>query len=1204
MRLFLTILIITISIAMPSIEIDLASNKRSLHISGDFQLDKIEEVSRVNENFHIIEITDCKPTGKLGEAVLPVFSRLVTLPASGNFAVTNVRYNSEEISVEHKIQYLGIEENEPISDTYYNRDEWLPENIVTVSKPNIMRSHRFAQVTVAAVQYNPVLNKIRILKNVNFDLEIDDSINANPLTRNVSSQVFDKLAAANILGAEETTRSTSGQYLIICPPGSASDLAPLVQEKQKLGFKTKIATLTETGPDEDDIKDYIQNAYDTWEYPPEYVILVGDVSGQIQVPAFFVEGYWDPWDVSDHPYTLLAGDDYFPDILIGRISVQSTSELNTVLNKIINYELNPYTATDWTTKGLMVTYVQDLYWQFFSPRETVLSVRENLLDYEFTAVDTFIDPWQTGSSNLRNMINNGYTFVNYRGAGAPDYWAGNYGSMFDIYDIAQLQNGYMLPMVTSITCGGGDFAYNGIPSVFGETWLIAGTPNSPKGAIGFIGPSEHDTKTWFNNANDMGIYQGVTQEGLFRCGEMLLRGKMELYNNYPFSHAWGSSLNSDQFYFYVYNLLGDPGLQVWTTTPHSVSFEFETEINSAANYLSIDINNPIFNGADFIVAITNDDSLITTGYTDISGIANIPISLPTGTYSITASKYGYIPQTETFDVIDQSIVAVEDFNMDEQISGNEINLLINIKNYGDQTADNIEVNLSTEDTTLEIITGYASIGNLTPGELSPNLFSFSISSLWQDTAPTEIFAEITSSLGNQTSLIPFSIISPEVCLADFVVQNLEGYLLQNESNTVLIELLNCGGLETGDIETQLIPQNDNITITSNQSSYGTIPVNETGSNTTAFEVECAEVMSGELASFRLEVSSGTDLLQELFFSIPIGEISEESPTFCDYGYYAIESSDSGFLEAPEYEWIEISTYHSGNGTEMDPDHATPDGAIEVVNLPFDFNYFGESYDRVSICSNGYICMGETELIFARNRNIPSGSGARAMISPFWDNLTNGHVFYQYFPDEHYFVVEWSDMRNVFNYSYETFELILYDPAFSSDPDSDGAIKFQYNDINNVDQDTQYATVGIENESQTEGLLITFANIYPPTAHQLVDGSAIFFSTSSEPLVSNDEELLLSIPKLNQNYPNPFNPSTTISFDISNDLNEQIELVIYNLKGQKVKTFPNLQINQSSNQQILWNGTDENSKPVSSGIYFYNLMVGNKTAATRKCVLLK
>ncbi|MCD4819167.1 MAG: PKD domain-containing protein [Candidatus Cloacimonetes bacterium] len=101
-------------------------------------------------------------------------------------------------------------------------------------------------------------------------------------------------------------------------------------------------------------------------------------------------------------------------------------------------------------------------------------------------------------------------------------------------------------------------------------------------------------------------------------------------------------------------------------------------------------------------------------------------------------------------------------------------------------------------------------------------------------------------------------------------------------------------------------------------------------------------------------------------------------------------------------------------------------------------------------------------------------------------------------------------------------------------------------------------------------------------------------------------------KLLNNYPNPFNPSTTITFKISSRVLDQnptrdfkdAKIEIYNLKGQKVKTFPNLQINKSPNQQIIWNGDDEKNQPVSSGIYFYQLKVGNDFSETKQMLLMK
>ncbi|MBN1326915.1 MAG: SMP-30/gluconolactonase/LRE family protein [Candidatus Cloacimonetes bacterium] len=87
-----------------------------------------------------------------------------------------------------------------------------------------------------------------------------------------------------------------------------------------------------------------------------------------------------------------------------------------------------------------------------------------------------------------------------------------------------------------------------------------------------------------------------------------------------------------------------------------------------------------------------------------------------------------------------------------------------------------------------------------------------------------------------------------------------------------------------------------------------------------------------------------------------------------------------------------------------------------------------------------------------------------------------------------------------------------------------------------------------------------------------------------------------------NYPNPFNPSTTISFSLTTEFTDCTEISIYNLKGQKVKTFSNLENTQLSKHQITWNGTNQSNQPVSSGIYYYKLNIPN--SPIKKMVLLK
>ena len=113
-----------------------------------------------------------------------------------------------------------------------------------------------------------------------------------------------------------------------------------------------------------------------------------------------------------------------------------------------------------------------------------------------------------------------------------------------------------------------------------------------------------------------------------------------------------------------------------------------------------------------------------------------------------------------------------------------------------------------------------------------------------------------------------------------------------------------------------------------------------------------------------------------------------------------------------------------------------------------------------------------------------------------------------------------------------------------------------------------------------------------TVNLLLD-SNLFSSSEDNSLILNTE--------LIGNYPNPFNPTTSISFSIPES--GKVELSIYNIKGQKVKTLVN-EIITAGEHSIIWDGRDSKGKPVSSGIYLYNLKVNNRTEVVRKCLLLK
>ncbi len=111
-----------------------------------------------------------------------------------------------------------------------------------------------------------------------------------------------------------------------------------------------------------------------------------------------------------------------------------------------------------------------------------------------------------------------------------------------------------------------------------------------------------------------------------------------------------------------------------------------------------------------------------------------------------------------------------------------------------------------------------------------------------------------------------------------------------------------------------------------------------------------------------------------------------------------------------------------------------------------------------------------------------------------------------------------------------------------------------------------------------------------------------YSALIEKTLASAEDIPQLETKLIANYPNPFNPETIISFSIA-ETPQFVTLEIFNIKGQKVNQFVSNQLS-SGLHSITWNGSDQDNKSVSSGVYFYRLNVGGKTIGTKRMLLLK
>ena len=226
-----------------------------------------------------------------------------------------------------------------------------------------------------------------------------------------------------------------------------------------------------------------------------------------------------------------------------------------------------------------------------------------------------------------------------------------------------------------------------------------------------------------------------------------------------------------------------------------------------------------------------------------------------------------------------------------------------------------------------------------------------------------------------------------------------------------------------------------------------------------------------------------------------------------YGYYAYDSGDMLYSNAPYFNWIEIDPLYGGPGTQLPlSDYGDNQDDVTTVNLPFTFKFYGIDYDQISVSSNGWVSMGSTSMQSFRNYQVPGPGGPSPMIAVFWDDLTTtssgGRVYKWYDEEYNQFIIEWSRLRTFDNNSLETFQVILRDAQHYFTPTGDGEILIQFADFNNTSTGNfswgqvhgSYCTVGLEDHSETVGLEYTFNNDYPLAAMPLQDSTAILFTT--------------------------------------------------------------------------------------------------------------
>ena len=1068
----------------------------------------LENVNIHGRDFKKIILPHSGDLGAVGKPDMPALSKMIALPARSGASYEILEIETWEqtgISMAPlQPSRWDKDPNEPPftqDDDFYTRDEYYPAERVRISEPVIMRELRLLPIDFFPVRYNPATQTIKAIKRMKIAVRFEGT-GENPKVRNfegISSSfapMFEDMVINNTAFMTDDYLPKKGGYIIISHPNLETTLQPLIKWKREKGHYVEWWNLSQIGNSYAMIKAEIQEAYDTWEEPPEYILLIGDVSGQYALATEYYTG-----DVTDHKYSLLEGSDYFADVQVGRLSIISTGQLAVIVNKIIGYEKFPYMGNpNWFKKGLMISHTN-----IISCKLTKQWVKAKMLENGFVQVDTV---WYSGSVStgmIASSANAGVAWLNYRGYNT---WGG-----WDTGDIYALTNVWKLHVVTGMVCDSGDF---GDTECRAEAFLRAGTPGSPTGGIAAYGPASLYTHTKWNNCIDMGFYAGVFDHDVYTASAAMNAAKIELWMNYPLNRGPGNTTNSVECYSHEYNTLGDPGTEFWTFTPVLMTAEHETAIpvGSSVFPVSLTHNESGLPVDEAYVSLTQDGDLLDWGYTDNDGMINLyPADYFEGALILTITKHNYYPVHDSIRVtqedsyIDCSGFTIDDDNFGAS-SGNDdgmlnqgetIELTLEMCNYGTNSAENINVSLSSVDPLVSIIQSESMYDNLGAGSTceSQTPYVFTVSPMADNGREIEFSFETSSSAGTSSSMLMFTVGSAEIGIDSIQVLPDQDNFEPGDTVEVIVFVKNIGSTASGDLAVKLISGHPWLEFIQDAASLENLEPNETTDNRgEPFRIATPEeIIPGVEYNFGLTFDNGAGFTQSHNFSEKIGRGTIGEPVGPDkYGYFAFGTEDTDYPQCPDNEWVDIST----TGTIINLSEGSNQGDFELVNLPFDFTYYGNTYDQVWVSSNGWLSFDNSPVICFYNYTIPSPLGSQAMIAPFWDDLvvSYGDVRYKYYPSNGVFIVAWNGV-NIYPYgSSNTFEVALFDPAVSPTPTGDGDIKFQYNVFNNSDNSNNYATIGIESPDSEDGLLYTFANIYEPRAFNLssMADKAIYFTT--------------------------------------------------------------------------------------------------------------
>lgn len=261
----------------------------------DFSSEVIEAEGKTYDR---LMLKNCGYTANYGKAELPAVSFYVAVPQDAEVMLS---YETSDYVLLQDYNIYPSQPPKPETDgftdppftkneSFYATNEYYPSSVVEVRPIMVMRGCRIAMVSVFPFTYNPVTKNIRAYNDISISVDFIDgteefiperlrSIYFQPLFDAflVNSNSVERASMHNPQGSRGTlTEDDRADLLIVVYDDLYDEILPLAEWRHLTGIETKVVNWSDIGTTAEDLRNYMSNAYDNWELPPSFLLIVGD----------------------------------------------------------------------------------------------------------------------------------------------------------------------------------------------------------------------------------------------------------------------------------------------------------------------------------------------------------------------------------------------------------------------------------------------------------------------------------------------------------------------------------------------------------------------------------------------------------------------------------------------------------------------------------------------------------------------------------------------------------------------------------------------------------------------------------------------------------------------------------------------------------------------------------------------------------------